>query len=111
MHWAVKKKKKKLIGINTEKWKWKSLSRVQLFVTPSVHGILQARILEWVAFPFTRGSSQPRDQTQGSNPGLAHCRRILYQLSHKGSPNIWEENNKIMILLFENNMIMYSENS
>ena len=29
----------------------------------SVHGILQARILEWVAFPFNRGSSQPTDQT------------------------------------------------
>ena len=29
-----------------------------------VHGILQARILEWVAFPFYRGSSQPRDRTQ-----------------------------------------------
>ena len=29
-----------------------------------VHGILQARILEWVAFPFSRGSSQPRDWTQ-----------------------------------------------
>ena len=30
----------------------------------SVHGILQARIQEWVAIPFSRGSSQPRDQTQ-----------------------------------------------
>ena len=29
----------------------------------SVHGISQARILEWVAIPFSRGSSQPRDQT------------------------------------------------
>ena len=29
----------------------------------SVHGILQARILEWVAIPFSRGSSQPRDPT------------------------------------------------
>ena len=29
----------------------------------SVHGILQARILEWVAFPFSRGCSQPRNQT------------------------------------------------
>ena len=29
----------------------------------SVHGILQARILEWVAVPFSRGSSQLRDQT------------------------------------------------
>ena len=32
----------------------------------SVHGILQARILEWVAIPFSRGSSQPRDRTQVS---------------------------------------------
>ena len=31
-----------------------------------VHGILQARILEWVAFPFSRGSSRPRDRTQVS---------------------------------------------
>ena len=29
-----------------------------------IHGILQARILEWVAFPFSRGSAQPRDRTQ-----------------------------------------------
>ena len=33
----------------------------------TVHGILQARILEWVAFPFSRGSSQTRDQTQVSH--------------------------------------------
>ena len=32
----------------------------------SVHGILQARILEWVAMPFSRGSSRPRDWTQVS---------------------------------------------
>ena len=32
----------------------------------SVHGILQARILKWVAISFSRGSSQPRDQTHGS---------------------------------------------
>ena len=30
----------------------------------SVHGILQARILEWIAIPFSRGTSQPRDRTQ-----------------------------------------------
>ena len=48
---------------------WKSLSSVQLFATlwTTVHGILQARILEWVAFPFSRGSSQRRDQTQVSH--------------------------------------------
>ena len=32
----------------------------------TAHGILQARILEWVAFPFSRGSSQPRDRTHVS---------------------------------------------
>ena len=32
----------------------------------TVHGILQTRILEWVAFPFSRESSQPRDRTQVS---------------------------------------------
>ena len=32
----------------------------------TVHEILQARILEWVAFPFSRGSSQPRERTQVS---------------------------------------------
>ena len=44
------------------------LSCVWLFVTPwTIQGILQARILEWVvAFPFSRGSSQPRDPTQVS---------------------------------------------
>ena len=41
----------------------------------SVHRVLHARILEWVAIPFSRGSSQPRDQTQ-----------ILYLLSHHGRP-------------------------
>ena len=33
----------------------------------TVHGILQARILEWIALPFARGSSQPRDRTQVSH--------------------------------------------
>ena len=33
----------------------------------SVHGILQARILEWVAMPFSRGSSRRRERTQGSH--------------------------------------------
>ena len=32
----------------------------------SVHGIPQARTLEWIAIPFSKGSSQPRDQTQVS---------------------------------------------
>ena len=48
-----------------------------------VHGILQAIILEWVAFPFSRIFP-----TQRSNPGLPRCRQILYQLSRKGSPRL-----------------------
>ena len=48
----------------------------------SVHGILQARILEWVAISFSRGSSQPRDQTQG----LLHLLADSLPLSHQGSP-------------------------
>ena len=51
----------------------------------SVHGILQARILEWVAMPSSRASSQPRDQTCIT---YVSCigRQILYPLSHLGSP-------------------------
>ena len=50
----------------------------------SVHGILQARILEWVAILSSRGSSWPRDQTQISCICLLHCRWIFYLLSHQG---------------------------
>ena len=69
------------------------LSRVLLFCDPvdcsppgsSVHGILQARTLEWVAISFSRGSSWPRDQTpiswQASSLPLGHLGnpRIDYQ--------------------------------
>ena len=64
------------------KWKWKSLSRVELFATPWTiqwnspgqnTGVGSRSLLQGI-FP-----------TQGSNPGLPHCRQILYQLSHQGS--------------------------
>ena len=49
----------------------------------SVHGILQARILEWVAMPSSRGYCQPRDQTQVS---YVSCigRWVLYHYRHLG---------------------------
>ena len=49
--------------------KWKLLICVRLCdpMDYTVHGILQARTLELVAFPSSRGSSQPRDQTQVSH--------------------------------------------
>ena len=88
---------------------------------PSVHGILQARILEWVATPSSRDLPNPGIEprsptlqvdstpseppwqaknigvgslfllqriflTQELNPGLLHCRWILYQLRYQGSP-------------------------
>ena len=48
--------------------KWRSISCVWLCdaMDYTVHGILQARIMEWVAIPFSRGSSQPTDWTQVS---------------------------------------------
>ena len=65
-------------------WQWKSLV-VSDSLRPqdyTVNGILQARILGWVAFSLLQGIFP----TQGLNPGLLHCSWILYQLSHKGSP-------------------------
>ena len=47
-------------------------------------GILQARKLEWVAMPSSRGSSPPRGQTRVSCIG----RRILYPLSHPDAPSL-----------------------
>ena len=69
--------------------KWMLLSHVQLLATPwpmahcslpgsSIHGVLQARILECVAIPSPRIFL-----THGLNPGLPHCRRTLYLLSHQ----------------------------
>ena len=55
--------------------KWSEVKVTQSYPTVcnpmdcTVHGILQARILEWVAFPFSRGYSQPRDCTQVSRIG------------------------------------------
>ena len=72
-------------GLTSSRWKKVKVKVVQSCTTLcdpmdfTVCEILQARILEWVAFPFS---------TQGSNPVLLHCRWILYQLSHKGSPRI-----------------------
>ena len=50
----------------------------------SVHEILQARILEWIAISFSRGIFP----TQGSNPGLRLWRQMLYN-QPLGSPNLY----------------------
>ena len=70
----------------------------------SPHGLYLARLsCPWnspskntgvVAIPFSRGSSQPRDQIL-SNLGLLHCRQIIYLLNHQGSPYILESSPKL----------------
>ena len=75
-------------------WWAKLLQMCPIFATPwncsppdsSVHGILQARILEWVAVSFSRGSSWPRDQTCVSYVSCTG-RWVLYHLCHLGSPS------------------------
>ena len=68
--------------------KWKSLSRVQLFVTPWT-----VQSMEFSSQNTGVGSLsllQGIFPTQGLNPGLPRCRWTLYQLSYKGSPRILE---------------------
>ena len=60
-----------------------------------VHEILQAGILEWVAIPFCRESSQPRQ----SIPGLLCCGRILYHLNHQGSMFMGRELEKMLFFI------------
>ena len=66
------------------KYLWKSLSRVQLFVTPWTYtqSMKFSRPEYWVG---SLSLLQRIFPTQGFNPGLLHCRWILYQLSHQGS--------------------------
>ena len=60
----------------------------------SVRGIFQARILEWVAISFSRGSSQPRNP----NCHLLHWLADSLALNHLGSParKYWKENRKLI---------------
>ena len=87
-------------------WKWNDmLSHVGLWdpvdCSPpgsSVHGILQARMLESVAMPFSNGCSQPRDRPLS----LLHCKQIFYHLSHKRPLD------NIFLLIFSHQVISNS---
>ena len=71
----------------------------------TVHGILQARILEWVAFAFSRGSFQPRDRTQ------VYCiagRFFTTKLSGKPSHGNRNDNKKFLL---EDNLYLHSVNT
>ena len=68
---------------------WKSLSHVQLFVTPwTLQSMEISRPESWSGGRLSL--LQGIFPNQGSNPDLLHCRRILYQLNHKGSSTKWE---------------------
>ena len=56
-----------------------SLENFLMYISLCESEILKARLLEWVAFPFSRGSSQLRDQTQVS----CITGRFFYHLSHR----------------------------
>ena len=70
---------------------------------PSVHGILQAKVVEWVAILFTRGSSQPRDRTQvsciagDSLPSEPLLFETLQSLFYFSSDDAWS---KITVCVF-----------
>ena len=70
-------------------WKWNSLSCVQLFVTPwTIQSTFNSPGQN--ARVSSLSLLQGIFPTQGSNPGLLHCRQILCKLSHKGRPRILE---------------------
>ena len=62
------------VKVKAAQWCWTLCNPMDCIVP----GILQVRMLEWVAVPFFQGIFP----TQGSNSGLSHCRQILCQLSH-----------------------------
>ena len=70
-----------------------------------VHGILQVRILEWVAMPSSRGSSRPRNWTCVS---YVTCtgRWVLLHWSHLGSPGCYGQNVNYLLPILESFMIL-----
>ena len=95
-----------------EKWKWKLLSPVRLFATPwTVHGILQGRILAWLAFPFSRGSSQPRNRSKVSHIAGGFFTNWAIREAHNAN-QIYNEvsphtsQNVVLLLLFFSNWVM-----
>ena len=63
----------------------------------SAHGILQARILEWVAMPFSRGSSRPRNQTC-----IVSLSLLLWEAGSFTTNATWEASKYLAIGPFDN---------
>ena len=69
------------------------------------------RILEWVAYPFSSGSSRPRNGTGELNWGLLHCKWILYQLSYQGSPDIIWSLHLILVLYLSTLSFLFNQHA
>jgi len=65
----------------------------------TVHGILQARILQWVAFSFSRGSSQPRDRMQVSHIAGRFLTAEPQGKSNTGVGSLSQESNQDLLAL------------
>ena len=79
------------------------------FSPPSslVHGILQARILEWVAMPSSRGTSQPRDWTWVSvSPALAG---VFFTTSWTGNPGVLQSMGPQRVNMTELNWALFGK--
>ena len=82
------------LGVKSKEVKWSEVAQLCLTLGDpmdynppgsSIRGIFEARVLEWVAIFFSRGSSQPRDQTQVS--GIAGRHFILWATRVEGRPD------------------------
>ena len=90
---------------------WNLLSHVQLFVAPWIIQSMEFSLGQNTgvgSLSFLQGIFP----TQGSNPGLLHCRHILYQLSHKGSPSnsgelIYSDIDPVRRIIFHNCCFLY----
>ena len=97
MQMETKRKQEQLyIYIYIRESEVKSLSRVRLFATPQTVAYQApsmgfSRQENWSGVPFPSPDLQRIFLTQGSNPGLPHCRQTLYHLSHQGSLCISEK--------------------
>ena len=66
----------------------------------TIHGILQAKILEWVAFPISTGSSQPRDQTQVSHIAGGFFISWVTREAQEAKREMFKKDSKVSILTF-----------
>ena len=66
----------------------------------TIHGILQARILEWLAFLFSTGSSQPRDQTQVSHIAGGFFTSWATREAKEAKREMFKKDSKVSILTF-----------